>query len=540
MSLSIQRKNKCPEGYNSRAEKGIKLRQTHYILGKDDTNYISEYDYEYNPKKVNLKDEALNENRGIFLRNSHFLLGNTPIDYQTSSNAQSETIPKKIRFNTDSNYIDNKTNLQKSHFIFGNQNNDYITKYSSEFYDKIPLLNNKTKNELELISNKLKETHIAPLSDEINYDSETKDKYRKPNISISDLINNKNQLKINTSTLQESHLSLGKQDVPWISSNRYFLTPKKNNTENKRYVSTEKLQSSNNIFPNNKNEKNYKSETMASYVEMPLDFNRNNIDLSLKNNLRREHFNFGNEDNANNRISSNRRDYQDPKLNKNYMPICNKDLDIQKLRRSNWTISNGDQRDFFKSTYNQMMTPKKPEINKKKEINTFKSSIKIGGNTNPKDYQSEYKNKFDDNKLKINLKNKEEDKKLMQTIANIRKSHFDFGENKNDYYTTTGETYKYDPILAKKGKGILNEKLKNNLMNSHYELGMGNDMEKMTSNRRDFRSYPGYIGNKRVEADNSSHIFNRNRNVFEGESIYMSDYIEKPLPNPDDNLPDYL
>ena len=158
----------------------------------------------------------------------------------------------------------------------------------------------------------------------------------------------------------------------------------------------------------------------------------------------------------------------------------------------------------------------------------------------PNDLLSEYKKKYNDNKLKMNLKNSYEDRKIMETIANIRRSHFDFGDNKNDYNTTNGDTYIYDPKLAKEGRGKLNEKLKNNLMNSHYELGMGNDMEKMTSNRRDFRGYPGYIGNKKIEPDYTNHVFTRNRNVFEGESIYMSDYTEKPLPNPEDNFPDYL
>ena len=538
MQLQKTKKNPCPPGCNPRAEVGIRLRQTHYILGKDDPNYISEYRYEYNPKKVGEEDGALNGNRGIFLRNSHFLLGNNPIDYTTTSQEQSESIPKIIRFNTDTNSKDNKPKYQGTNFIFGNENNDYITKYSSEYYDKNSLMNTNNKKELEMISNKLKETHIAPPSDEINYESETQAKYRKPNLSLSELENNKNQLRINTSLLQESHLSLGKQDVPWISSNRYFMTPKKN-LGNQRYVSTEKLQQSHITFSKDKDPTNFKSEAMDSYVRMPLDFNKNNtIDVNLRNNLRKEHFSFGNEDSANNRISSNRIDFQDPKLNKNYVPkLFQNAIDTRKFRRSNWSLSNGDNRDFFKSTYNQMMTPKKPETNKRGEINTFKSSIKIGGEMNPNDFQSEYKHKFNDNKQPIDLK---EDKKLLETIANIRKSHFNFGENKNDYYTTMGEAYKYDPKLAKDGRGHLNEQAKNNLMSSHYELGMGNDMEKMTSNRRDFRSYPGYKFNKKVEADNTSHIFNSNRNVFEGESIYMSDYIEKPLPNPEDNIPNYL
>ena len=531
-------KKPCPPGCGSSAERGLLLRQTHYILGKDDPNFISEYKYEYNPKKVDLKDGMLNENRGIFLRNSHFLLGNTPLDYQTSSQVQSETIPTKIRFNTDSEFEENKKNLQRSHFILGNQNNDFITKYSSDYYDKNPLINDKNKKDLEIISNKLKETHIGTESNEVNYETETQDKYRKPNITILDLKKNKNQLKINTTALQESHLSLGNHDIPWISNNRYNFTPKKQ-LENKRYVSTDKLKESHITFSKEKDGRNFKSETMDSYREQPLDFNKNNINLNINNNLRKEHFIFGNQDSPNNRISTNRIDYQAPQFNKNYIPKLFNEVDSQKYRKSNWTISNGDGRDFFKSTYNQMMTPKKPEISKKNEVKTFKSSIKIG-NTNSNDFLSEYKNKYNENKLKNRLNNSYEDQKLMETIANIRKSHFDFGDNKNDYNTTNGETYLYDPKLAKEGRGKLNEKLKNNLMSSHYELGMGHDMEKMTSNRRDFRNYPGYIPNKKAEADNTDHIFTRNRNVFEGESIYMSDYTEKPLPCPGENIPNYL
>ena len=539
MSALKGKKHPCPPGCVPRSEVGLKLRQTHYILGKDDPEYVSEYRYEYNPKKNSI-DDLLNGNRGIFLRNSHFLLGNIPNNYQTSSQAQSETIPKKIRFNTDSNYEENKANLQRSHFILGNANNDYITNYSSEFYNKNPLLSDNHRNELELISNKLKETHIAPDSKEVNYYSETQDKYRRPNISLSEIKKNKNQLRINTEALQESHLNLGKHEVPWISTSRYYMTPKKN-IENKRYMSTEKLQESHISLSNNKEGKNYKSEAMESFVEMPLNFNTHSLNLKLKNDLRKEHFSFGNDDNSINRMSSNKIDFQDPRLNKHYIPkIIKNDVDIQKYRRSNWTISNGDERDFFKSTYNQMMTPKKREENKKFEIKTFESSIKIGGNVNPNDYQSECKNKFNDNKLQINLKNFEKDKKLMETIANIRKSHFDFGDNKNDYRTSNGDTYQYDPKLAKYGRGVLDQKLKNDLMDSHYQIGMGNDMEKITSNRRDYQSYPGYIGIQKADANNSSHIFKRNNNVFEGESIYMSDYTEKPLPDPDCNLPDYL
>ena len=538
MSSEKVLKNPCPPGCVPRSEVGLRLRQTHYILGKDNPDKISEYRYEYNPKKVDLTDHSLNQNRVNFLRNSHFSLGDTKTNYLTSSQEQSESIPTKI-LNTDGNLNDNKTRLQGSHFIFGNDNNDYVTKYTSEYYNKNPMLNDENKKIYELISNKLKETHVSPISDEINYETETQDKYRKPN--ISEVLKNKSNQTINTADLQKSHLKFGRNEVPWVSTSRYFLTPKKNISKNNRYISNEVLQKSHFSLSQDKDGRNFKTESMDSFVEYPLNLSKNTIDVDLKNNLRREHFSLGTEDNPNDRISSNRMDFQDPKLNKNYMPRLFKSIvDPQKYRRSNWTISNGDERDFFKSTYNHMMTPKKPEVYKKIEVNTFKSSIKIGGKSNPNDFQSEYKNKYG-NKLRMNLdSDNSEYKKLMETISNIRRSHLNFGDNKNDYGTTNNDSYKYDADLAKAGRGKLNKDLKNNLMSSHYKLGMGNDMEKMTSNRRDYRSYPGYVSNKIVDHDNSSNIFKGNRNIFEGESIYMSDYTEKPLPNPDESIPDFL
>ena len=538
MSASQGKKRPCPPNCVPKNEVGLKFRQTHYILGKDDTDYTSEYRYEYNPKK-SINDDLLNSNRGVFLRSSHFLLGDTQNDYQTSSQAQSETIPTTIHLKTDHNVEENKNKFQGTNFILGNATNDYITKYNSEYYNKHPLLTDNHRNELEFISNKLKETHIHPASNEVNYESETQAFFGNGETIYAELKNNKNLLKINTAALQQSHLQLGKMDAPWISTSRYYMTPKKN-LGNRRYISTEKLQESHISFSKDKEGRNFKSEAMDSFVEMPLNFHPNTLDASVKNNLRTEHFKFGNDDNSNNRVSSNRIDFQDPRLNKYYMPRLYKNIDAQKYRRSNWTISNGDERDFFKSTYNQMMTPKKPEVNKKNEVKTFQSSIKIGGNMNPNDFQSEYKNKFNDNKLQINLKNAEEDKKLMDTIANIRKSHFNFGDNKNDYRTSNADTYLYDPKLAKDGRGVIDPKLKSNLQSSHYELGMGNDMETITSNRRDYQGYPGYKNVKKAEPNNQSHIFTRNINVFEGESIYMSDYKEKPLCDPDSNIPNYL
>ena len=515
--------------------RGLKLRQTHYILGKDDPNYISEYTEEYIPKKSTVLD---NHQRGLYLRNSNFVLGNTPLNYETSLDAQNASIPKKIKFKFDDENKENKIKLQRTNFILGNEKNDYVTKYNSEYFNKLPFIKDKNnKKELELISNKLKETHVAPLTDRINYESETQSKYKKP------IIKDSNKIKINTAALQESHLSLGSQDIPWFSTNRYFLTPKANTDLNNRYNNNSlKLRESNIVFSQEKGKNNFVTENMESYCPIPTNYEQNKIDTELKNNLRKEHFNFGNEDNPNNRISSNQINFQDPKFYKNFRPMNFKNkIDTNKYRRSNWTISNGDERNFFQSSYSLAMTPKKPEIKEKKEVNTFKSSVIIGGGDGQKDsYMSEYRKNYFDGKLGMNLKSLSQDKKLLDTINNIRKSHFNFGESKIDYFTTNSNAYKYDPVLAKEGRGKLNDVLKNNLRSSHYELGMGNEREKYTSNRRDYISYPNFRPEKKIEKNLQDSVFHRNTNVFKGESIYMSDFTEKPIPNPDDNLPDFL
>ena len=52
-----------------------------------------------------------------------------------------------------------------------------------------------SKKELEYISNKLKETHVAPTTSLINYESETQSKFKKP------ILNDKNKIKLNTARI---------------------------------------------------------------------------------------------------------------------------------------------------------------------------------------------------------------------------------------------------------------------------------------------------------------------------------------------------
>ena len=78
---------------------------------------------------------------------------------------------------------DNK-NLTKTNFILGNQKNDYVSRYSSEYFNKLPFMKDiNNKKELELISKKLKATHVSPIPTKIQFESETQSQFKKPEIS---------------------------------------------------------------------------------------------------------------------------------------------------------------------------------------------------------------------------------------------------------------------------------------------------------------------------------------------------------------------
>ena len=112
--------------------------------------------------------------------------------------------------------------------------------------------------------------------------------------------------------------------------------------DNNRYSNFNplKLRESNITFSQDKDKPNFMTENMESFGPIPSNYEQNKMDTELKNNLRKEHFNFGNEDNPNNRISLNQINFRDPKLYKNYHPINYKNsIDTNKYRRSNWTIS---------------------------------------------------------------------------------------------------------------------------------------------------------------------------------------------------------
>ena len=171
------------------------------------------------------------------------------------------------------------------------------------------------------------------------------------------------------------------------------------------------------------------------------------------------------------------------------------------------------------------------------KINNNESELSLITNPNNTNYIKEKNNVLKDDDRLIpeeeisciiqndNLNNKNDLNNLMN---HIRKSHFNFGDMKNDFSTTSGNTYKYDPDAAKKANSRLNNELLKDLQSTHYKLGYDNDVG-LSTQKKDFIPY-GLNANTlgKINPENSFNFGDNNK--FDGISIYKSDYVEKEIP----------
>ena len=77
-------------------------------------------------------------------------------------------------------------------------------------------------------------------------------------------------------------------------------------------------------------------------------------------------------------------------------------------------------------------------------------------------------------------------------------------KGQGNYNTTMNEDYRYNPNDAKNAFNPMDLKARLNIRGTHYQLGDNNEMEKETSNRRDYRAYP--IHNiERIDSGSQKH-----------------------------------
>ncbi len=134
------------------------------------------------------------------------------------------------------------------------------------------------------------------------------------------------------------------------------------------------------------------------------------------------------------------------------------------------------------------------------------------------------------------------DKDLAKNIKNFNKnSHLEIFDGKGQYDTTTNDHYKYNFDDAKNAYNPLNPQSRINLRSTHYQLGEGGEFEKDTTNRRDYIAYPSMKLERVPSGKRNFDNVGVAQGIFEGNTIYQTDFTKKPLPVRDDEeLEKYL
>jgi hypothetical protein len=240
----------------------------------------------------------------------------------------------------------------------------------------------------------------------------------------------------------------------------------------------------------------------------------------------------------------NKVDYKDPRLDKNHN-YGSYNIDPNRFRKSQWSINGGNDANYFNTTYSRTMTPKKISPQDLSNNANLRTSIQIGSDKlGQDDYQSVYTNNFGNrNLMNGDYYINSNDKKMVDNIKQFNKnSHLELLKGQGKYNTTMNEDYKYNPNAAKSAFNPLDPQARINLRGTHYQLGDNNEMEKETTNRRDYRVHPLSnferitSGKRNFESMNMGN----NNTIFEGETIYQTDYTKKPLPREDNDIDIYL
>ena len=467
------------------------------------------------------------------------MLGTTPINYQTSSQAQSEAIPTDGKYHNNQLTKETRQRLRQSQFTLGTSKNDFNTGYNLEYYDKSSLNNRDNLTESKAIKEKLRGSNYEVGSDKVNYISENAGQFRKPVLNLDEIKQTKIQTENTTKNLRSQHFDFGQEKIPWQSNNREVFTPKK--LDNNRYSSkmNELIRKGN--FQKPEENRDFTSETMLSYSRKPLV--SNSMSKEYKENLRKNHFDIGDNNYKGDVNTVNRSDFKDPRLDKNY--TYNKSqLDPYKFRKSQWSLAPQNGENYFNTTYSRTMTPKKLKAEDISNNANLHTSIQLGEDKiNKEDYKSVYDANFGNkNLMDGNYYINNSDKKLFDNIKKFNKnSHIELLQGRGDYNTTMNEDYKYNIKEAKSAFNPLNQEARTNLRGTHYQLGLNNEMEKETSNRRDYVAYAP-LKMERITSGkrNYESMVKDNNDVFDANTIYQTDYTKKPMPKEDENIDLYL
>lgn len=472
------------------------LRKTHYTLGRDYWDPLTQYKHDYPPKEIpNLNNIDTNK-----LRKSHFIFGDDINPYQTTAMIQNKDIENAGKCNSELDEAA-KNDLRRNHFVFGNYKPNFETTFRAEYYDKSKLL---PKDNLDDKGKMLRAHNYEFGDDKPDYISEAAARFTKPYINPNDL--NKN--KFSTQLLQQSHYVFGNSNDPWNTTQKRSYTPKYSevNPFNKDLAKSN--------FKFGDNDAPLKTINQTTYVEHPFQYKP--VDKKLLDDLRRHHYQFGKNDLPQDLMTEYRTDYTNPNMDFNNIPK----LDNVTLRKTHWNMGDGSP-DLYQTTYNIVHTPKSKE-NQERVIP--KNSLNLNGNC-PMDYLTDYRDNYI--KKQAEPQDKDRQNKLMN---NIKNSHFNFGDMKNNFETTNANAYKYDPDKSKGANAGLGKDLINELKSTHYKLGY-DGFEGITTQKKDYVPFDMEGRQPAFQEGKGFDLGDKYNNKFEGETIYQTDYVKKEIPD---------
>ena len=114
-------------------------------------------------------------------------------------------------------------------------------------------------------------------------------------------------------------------------------------------------------------------------------------------------------------------------------------------------------------------------------------------------------------------------------IQNIKTHHWTLGEKKNDFSTTTGKTYLFDPKEAVNARCNLDQTLKDDLRATHYKLGYKPE-NILTTHQATYVPWNSNLckpSDPLVRKSNLS--LNQTNHGFNNKTIYMTDYTKKEV-----------
>jgi hypothetical protein len=460
------------------------LRKTHYSLGHDPGNYLTQYIHDYPPYPFGQNGPSQDD---LALRRSNFKLGDYPTPYDTTYNDQNLRINEGKPAQLDE---ETKNDLRASHFGLGSGNPDLHSIYQTEYTDK-------SGQPVRPLKSDLRSTNYKLGDDKIDYIPEYKDRYTTPPLP---------KYEKKKSDLQSSHYNFGTNHDP-ISSTHFDSYVPHPLTYQQSY--DPKLAGTN--FKLGDDYPTLNSIYRETYVKKPIEVS--NLNEELAKDLRKHHFPLGNAKNDYGTIY--KKDYTE-------QPIENlKGIDDQLLRGSHWNIGGAPLGDNYDTTYNTVHTPKKLDPNNALPNKTFKSSLNFTG---PGKYNTEFRDNY------IPYDTSGIDPKLLKNIMNdIKNSHFNIGNDPNNWSTTNNDAYKFDPNKAANARGNLDKNLLNDLRATHYKLGYLGDPNKSTYEA----NYIPWPLEMRAATDPGLRLDNFGKSgPFDGDTTYHADYTPKPIQPP--------